>query len=152
MAGIGADRLSLRAAEQLVDRLSGRFADNIPEGDVDAAHGVDNDAAPPIINRVFIHALPERCDFEGVLPDEQFAEAARDTVRGRRLDDGFDDIGRGRDFAEADNPGIGVDADDQRVLRAISGVDIDVGQTEDDGFNIGDFHKFSPQWLYFENK
>ena len=43
------------------------------------------------------------------------------------------------DFAYADDARIGVDLDDQRVLAAVATL-IDDGETQMDGFDVGDFH------------
>ena len=73
----------------------------------------------PIVDRALVHLPPQPADLERVLADEQGRQAGGDLVRGRRLDHRLGDVGRGIDLADADDAGIGVDADDQRVLAAV---------------------------------
>ena len=43
------------------------------------------------------------------------------------------------DLADADDAGVGVDLDDERLLAAVAAL-VDVGQAQVDGFDAGDFH------------
>ncbi|MFO1047339.1 MAG: hypothetical protein U1E52_05500 [Geminicoccaceae bacterium] len=140
-AGIGLDPIALLAADQGVDRLAQRLADHVPERDLDAAHRVQHHAAPAVIDRALVHLAPQAADLEGLLADDQRRQARGDLVRGGRFDHRLGDVRRGIDLAYADDAGIGVDADDQRVLAAVGDVGIDrAGRPQQDGLNLGDQH------------
>ena len=51
--------------------------------------------------------------------------------------------GRRIDLADADDAGVGVDLDDQRLLAAVAAL-VDIGQTQVDRFDAGDFHGAAP--------
>ena len=71
-------------------------------------------------------------------------QAARDAVGQRRLD-GRPYHGRRRvHLAPSRDPGIGFDADQARVLRAVGG-GVDIGQSENDGLDSGDLHGKVPR-------
>ena len=82
-------------------------------------------AAPVVVARVE-HRLPEPVDLERVLAHEDRPQPARERVRGRHLDDRAREK-RGRiGLAEAHNALVGMDADEERVLRPVRprGVDL----------------------------
>ena len=138
-AGVRAELGVVSAAEQAIDRLFVVLARDVPEGDVAARDGVYSRAEAAVVNRCAIHLVPERADVERILPDERVAQAVGDEVRHRRLDDRLGDVRRRVDFTRADNAFVGVDADDQIVLRAIA-IGGDVGEAEVDRFDFGDLH------------
>ena len=107
------------AAEQIAERNAERLALDVPEGDVDAADGVDHRAAAAEIDGGLVHLAPEPLDIERVLADQHFLQADHDGVGAGRVDDRFGDGRRGIGLADAGDPFIGVDEDDGRVLGAI---------------------------------
>src|SRR5262249_9797055 len=49
------------------------------------------------------------------------------------------DMSRGIHLADTDEIGVGVDLDDERLLAAVAAF-VDFGETQVDGFDLGDFH------------
>ncbi len=138
--GVGAERLAETAAEELVDRPFRRLADDVPQGDLDAAHRLDDRPLPAEEDRALVHAVDEAVDLERVLADDALGQAAAYLVRQRRLDDRLGDERRRVGLADAGDAGVGMDLDDQRLLAAVAAL-VDIGQTQMDRLNTGDFHK-----------
>src|SRR5581483_6967255 len=116
------------------------FAENVPQGDVGAAQGMDGRAAPPEIDGSPVHLLPQPLDVQRVFADEQFPDAAGDAVRERGFKDGLRDMRRRVHLAQSDDSGIGMYLDQQRVLRAVA-LGLDFRQAQVNRFDFGDFHK-----------
>src|SRR5262249_28897087 len=127
------------APQELVHRPAGRFADDVPQGDLDAAHRLDDRAVAAEEDRAFVHAVDEAVDLEGIVADDALGQAAADLVRDPGLDDSLGDQRRGIDLADADEAGVGVDTDDESLLAAVAALG-DGGEAEVDGFDAGDFH------------
>jgi hypothetical protein len=72
------------------------------------------------------------------------AQADRVGVRVRGVDGGLDDLRRRVDFADADDPLVGVDAHDQVVLAAIRDRVVDVGLPQNDRLDLGNLHRAPP--------
>src|SRR5205823_9723833 len=81
--GVGAEGLAEAAAEELVDRPLDRLADDVPQGDLDAAHGLDGGALPAEEDRALDHAVDQAVDLERVLAEDALGQAAADLVRQR---------------------------------------------------------------------
>src|SRR5207248_202740 len=127
------------AAEQLIDRPARRLAHDVPQGDLDAAHRLDDGALPAEKDGAFVHGVDEPIDLEGVLADDALGQAAADLVAQGRLDDGAGDVRGGIDLADADEARVGVDLDDEGLLAAVAAL-VDLGQAQVDGFDAGDLH------------
>ena len=72
--GVGAQPVVVSAAQEIVDGLVGRLADDVPAGDLDGAQGgrgVEAGVAEVVARAV--HALPDLLDAERVLPDDELA-------------------------------------------------------------------------------
>jgi hypothetical protein len=83
--------------------------------------------------------VPDRLDVERIAADQQLAEPLRDRVRRRHLDDRPRDDRRGVALADAVEPLVGLDADEEGVLGAV-GPQLDLGKAQDDGLDAGDAH------------
>ncbi len=76
--GVGADAITVTAAEEPADGLAGGFAEDVPEGDVDAADGVGEGAAASHPEGVGVEFFGDALGFEGVLAEEErFEDAER---------------------------------------------------------------------------
>src|SRR3954447_10362308 len=102
--GIAIHLAAERAANQLVDRLVARLADDVPERDVDAADCGDRHTLRPVILDSVIEVLPDHLDIEGIAADHARRQLA--------VDEGFGDRGGAVAFAPADNPVICLDFDE----------------------------------------
>ena len=141
---VGADALVADGAEQLADRLARRLALEVPERDVEAADRVDRDAAPADVVDAAVHLVPEPLDVVRVLAEQELAQAVRDRVRARGVDERGDGLGRRVDLADAGEPLVGVDQDDEVVLAAVGDALVDSGLPQDDGLDIGDLQAVAP--------
>ena len=141
---VGADPVVLDGAEQLADRLAERLPLDVPERDVDAADRVDRDPAAADEDHAAIHLVPEPLDVERVLADQQLAQALRDRVRAGRVHERRDGLGRRVDLADAGDPLVGVDQDDEIVLAAVRDPLVHGGLPQDDGLDIGDLQACLP--------
>ena len=56
-----------------MDRLTQRLPLDVPEGDIDAADGVDGGSLPAIVDRAAVELVPEAVDLQGVLADQEMA-------------------------------------------------------------------------------
>ena len=130
--------LVLDGAEQLAHRLAERLPLDVPERDVDAADRVDRDPAAADEDHAAVHLVPEPLDVERVLADQQLAQAVRDRMRGRGVHERRDRVGRRVDLADAGDPLVGVDQDDEIVLAAVRNPLVHGGLPQDDGLDIGD--------------
>jgi hypothetical protein len=89
--------------------------------DVQGADRVDHRAAPAVHRRADVQPLPDRLDVERVGADQQLAQAEAHVVGPRRLD------ARARDprvqigLADSRDALVGVDLDDDVVLRRARG-------------------------------
>jgi len=126
--------------EQLADRLPERLPLDVPERDVDPADRVDRRAAPSVEDRPAVHRLPEPLDVEGIAPEQQLPQPERDLVRAAGLDDRLAHLRRGIDLTDPDEALVGVHPDDEVVLAAVCDALVDLGLTDDDGFDVGDPH------------
>src|SRR5262249_53697647 len=64
---VGEKGLLEAATKKLVDRPAGDFADDVPEGDFNAAHGLDDSSLAPEVDCSLVHALDEPFDLERIL-------------------------------------------------------------------------------------
>ena len=136
---ISAKLLAKAAAEQLVNGPAGCLAEDVPQGNVDGAHGLDGSPLPAVEDGAFVHAMDEPIDLERVLAHHALGQAAADLMRQRRVNDCLGDHRRRVRLADADDAGVGGDLDDQRFLAAV-GAFIDIGKTQMNRFDLGDFH------------
>lgn len=97
------DPFFVAAAEESSDRLSGDFAEDVPEGDIDAADGVCDGASASEPEHVLVQFFADAFWFEGVLV---FVEGFEDG-------EGCCDEGIvGENAAEAGDAFVGVDGDE----------------------------------------
>src|SRR5262249_35441733 len=93
--GVGPELLTEAAAEEVGDLPLGRVATDVPQGDLDPAHGLDGGPLPAEENRALVHAVDEAVDLEGVLAEDALGQAATNLVRQGCLDDGLGHQRRG---------------------------------------------------------
>ena len=101
---------------------------------------MDRDAAPAEVDEAAVHLVPEPLDVERVLADQRVAQARRDRVRARRLDERPHELGRRVDLADPRDALVGVDADDEVVLAAVGDAVVHDRLAQDDGLDVGDLH------------
>src|SRR5205085_6870937 len=129
------DAAAIIAAEQPGDWLAGDLAEQVPQGDVDAADGVLDGAAAALPERRLPQPFGHAHRLIGPLADQQRTE---------QLDCPFDERLAGVDAAQADESFIGEDLDNgvDIVLRLElvrpAALDGAAGQAGD--ADVGDFH------------
>src|SRR5262249_4466116 len=104
------------AAKKLIDWPSGGFADDVPQGDLNAAHGLDDSSLTSEVDRPFIHAMNESLDFERILAQNAFRQPAGDLVRQGSFDYSLGDGRRRVHLADAHDAGVCVNLDSERFL------------------------------------
>ena len=121
---VDADPVAAFAAEQLIERLPRRLAEEVPQRDVDRRGGADLDA-DRLEPEVPLEEVPAvALDLERVLAEE--------IRRARFVDLSLDRRDRVEGLAQADEALVGVDADPE-----------DVGElAETDRLDRGDFHRY----------
>ena len=116
------------AAQQLVDRQAGCFAQNVPLRDVDGRQHAEIGAAPGLVRDAVEHILPEALDLRGVLAQhdrgELFQRAAVSVVAGIR-------------FTDADDALIGMQPHPHPVRRDPLNLQV---RAETDRLHLGDLH------------
>ncbi len=129
------DALAIAAAEQAGDGLVADLAEQVPQGDIDAADGVLDGAAA---------ALPERRLPQPFRDAHRLVGAFADEQRHEQLDRAFDERLAGEDAADAAEPFVGEDLDDG--VDVVVGLEL-VGPAALDGaageagdLDVGDFH------------
>ena len=116
-----------------------RLALDVPERHVDAAHGVQADAAPAAVDVGAVHLVPDLFGLERIFADHDLRQAGGRGVRERPVDRALHGHRVGIDLADAGDAGVGLDAHDQGVLAAVA-LELDLRLAEVDGFDASDFH------------
>ena len=118
--GVAEDAVAHPAAKQLVDRRAQRLAEDVPAGDLDG--GDDGPVDVACVERDAVeHPLGEGADAKRVLSDDEVFEFANAGLGGA-------DEAVQRPLADAVQPLVGVDLDEQPVLPAgADGVCLDAG-------------------------
>ena len=101
-------------------------------------------AVARVVLRQIVDTLHAGVDGQRVGALQRAGQAARDAIRQRRLDGRPHHRRRRVHLAPAGDPGIGFDADQARVLRAVGGGG-DIGQLENYGLDSGDLHGKVPR-------
>ena len=131
-SGVQTDSIADRPAEQLVDRLAGDFAQDVPQGLVDAAGGAGgHHAIPPPVKPS--HLLPDVVDPCWVLPDQQVGQVALDHRHHRQL------VVLGRCLSDSHHSLVGLDLDEDPV--AGRGMASGSGDAHQMCGQAGDFHE-----------
>jgi hypothetical protein len=86
-----------------------------------------------------IHPLPKAVDIFGVLPDDDVAQAVPPLGRAWRLDDRLANVRLAAHLADAHQPIVGANSDNEDILRAIGNF-LNVGNSQVQGFDVRDFH------------
>src|SRR5262249_36129097 len=102
-AAVGLDARAVVAAEQPADGLAGDLAEEVPQGDVDAADGVLDGAAAALPEGTLPRLLGPRGGLGGPLADE---------VGAQQLHPGGHQRLAGHGAADADEPLVGEDLDE----------------------------------------
>ena len=98
------------------------------------------DPAPAEVDEAAVHLVPQPLDVERVLADERVAQARRDGVGARRLDERLHELGRRVDLPDPRDPLVGRDADDEVVLAPVGDSVVHDRLAQDDGLDVGDLH------------
>ena len=141
---IDADAFAARAAKQTVYRYAVKLAGDVPERHVDRRDDVQRRTTTAVVVGAVEHQLPHPVDLQGVLADDQLADATGDRVRRRHLHDRPRDVRRRVRLADADDALVGVHLDEEGVLRPVGTACVDLVQTEHNGLDIGDLHGVRP--------
>ena len=120
-----------------------RPAHDVPQGQVHTGDGLQSGASAAEVDGALDHLAPEHLHVEGVLPAQDGAQASRDGVAGRCVDDGLGHGRRGIDLAEADQALVGVHADDQGVLCPVGARVVHLRQPQGNSLNLGNLHRTS---------
>src|SRR6185312_685718 len=131
------DVVAHRAAEQVVDRQAAGLADDVPEGNIDAAHDVGGRPARPHIGEGAERLVPDRLDPGRIVTDQQLVDVPQ--CAGHRP---VGDACRGGDFTPAGNPLVGAHFDEQILSPGGGGIGLD--QPGNDG---GDLHITLPKGI-----
>ena len=155
-AGVNRNARLRPASEQPIDGLFGRFAQNVPQRDVNRADRDHADSLAAESHGLAIHVLPEEFDVPRIASDQQRLEI--------KIDHLFRDLGRQRGIADPDQAIVGEDFDHQPAmegeglhgsfgeLQQVHGIGAKVGRQRDGlstpahyaGTNFFNFHrKFS---------
>ncbi len=132
----------LLAPQQAMDRLAEVLAFDIPQGQIDGGHGRDGDRAAAAIHGAAIHLLPQPLGLQRVLADQQRSQPGGHVVAERSVDHRLDHFGRGIGLADPLQAGVGLDANEHRVLAA-GRFGFDVLDPQNLTFDFGDFHASS---------
>ena len=139
VARIGAQQVAPGAAEKAMDRLTAVLSEDVPQRDVDAAHGLNDDAPAAISCGVVVHERPKRIDVERVPAHEKLLQPLPRQLRNRSVYDRLQHERDGMCFADPNKAFIRVYADDQRVLQSVA-IGEHNGQTQDDRLDISNDH------------
>ena len=130
--GVAAQPLVNLAAEQRINRLADRLADDVPERHLDAGEDAHQRNVGPARIAAAVDVAPERLDAERI--------GALDMALEHILDHRHNRLGRearGVDFADALDPAGGLELEEQKVAAAEGGRRI----ADDESFEFGDFHR-----------
>src|SRR6185295_19647903 len=128
-AGIRGNALAIPAAEQPPHGHTQRLAEQVPEGDVDAADRGERDAppadgreGPPLARgvvraRAVVAELPDRGDVAWIAADQRRRELLADQRDDGRVVAEVADGGLG--LAESDEAGVRLDLDEAHVERIV---------------------------------
>ena len=108
--------VALSFAEQVGDRLALDLAADVPQGDVDGAHGMDHHAAAAVIAGPVIHPVPQGLDPHGVLAHHDFLQSHGVGVGAGGIHDGLDHGGDAVDLCDTGDTPIRMDEDDAIVV------------------------------------
>ena len=141
LARVHGNPVEAAAAEQLGDGEARGLAGDVPEGDVDRADHVQRRAATPVVVARVEQPLPQAVDLQRVLADQHLAQAAGDRMGRRHLDHRPREERSGVGLAHADDPLVGVDPNEEGVLRPVGAGRIDLRESQHDRLDVGDPHR-----------
>ena len=142
---VRAHLVALLAAKQLVDRLTEGLPLDVPERDIDAADGVQRDAATADVDQPAVHLLPEPLDVHRIFSDEQFPQAVGDGVGTGGVNNRLDRFRCRIDLTNAGNALVGVDKDDKIVLASVCDSLVQRRLSKDHRLDIRDLHESPPR-------
>jgi hypothetical protein len=130
--------------EELPARLASRFPPDVPESHVERADRTDHGAAAAVHRAAGVEFLPDPLGLERILPEEHVFQPQAHRVGARRLDAGFRDPRIDVGLADAGDALVGMDEDDDVILRRGRRAGVEVGDEQRMAFDAGDFHGVSP--------
>ena len=140
LARVDRDTVEAATPEKLRNRATGGLAGQVPQSDVDGADHVQRRTASPVVIARVEEALPETVDLQRVFTDQHLAQPASDRMGRRHLDDRPREQRGGVGLADADDPLVGMDAHEKRILRPVCPGRVDLGEPKDDRLDVGDLH------------
>ncbi len=126
-------------AEKPPDRHARSLAHDVPEGEIDAAHGLNGGPPPAVIDGPLVHLLPDAMDLEWVLSKDDLPEPPGEGMRSPRLNDGLDDPWRGIHLPNTFDTLVRGHPHHRGILAAV-GTLHDLREREYHDFHIGDLH------------
>ncbi len=142
---VGRERVVGGFAEELPGRLPRRLAADVPERHVDRPERVDQGAAASGHGGGDVEAFPDRGRVERIHADEGLTETQIHRVRTGRLNAGTCDPGVQVGLADAGDPLVGVDLDDDVVLVRAGRRPVIAGIEQDMACDVRDFHGSLPR-------
>ena len=133
--GVAAQPLVHLAAEQLIDRLVDRLADDVPHRHLDAGEHAHQRNVGPLRIAAAVDVAPDRLDREGVGAQHMVLEHVLE-----HLDDRFGREARGIDLADALDPVVGDQLQEQEIAPAEGRRRI----ADDEGLQACDAHRPTP--------
>ena len=140
ITGIDPDTVPPRPAEKLIERKAGHLAQNVPEGDIDPAHCVDDGPAPTERRGVLVHEVPELVDAERVLAEEKLPKPLSGELRDGGIDDRLQRQWGGMGLSNPGDAFVGVNTKDEDVLQSVA-VRPYFGKPQRDGLDVRDLHR-----------
>ena len=98
-------------------------------------------AATPVVVARVKQPLPQAIDLQRVLADQHLTQAAGDRMGRRHLDHRPREERSGVGLTHPDDPLVGVDPNEEGVLRPVGTARIDLRESQHDRLDVGDPHR-----------
>ncbi len=128
------------AAEELVHRLPGELAADVPQSHVDGAHGVDHGAASAVHGASDVHSSPQFVGFARILSDQDLLQGTAHGVCAGRTQTCLGDPWIHVGLADAGHARVRVDHDEEAVLRRRRQRRIAIGSQQNVSADLSDAH------------
>ena len=119
---VGGQVVVAGAAKRLADGDIFRLRGEVPDGDIERTDRVHRRAAPAVPLRARVHFVPEAAWVVHPLPGDDAGQPLGPLVVGRHLDQGLHEFGRRVALADAHEPVIAMNEDDDVPIAALEAV------------------------------